>query len=352
MKKKTFSHIKNEERLEIAILLNRKYSIREISRVLQRSHTALSREIKRNKVKGVYDPQKAQHKAQTRRKSSKYQGMKIRKNPVLEKYIEKKIKKSWSPKSISGRLKNHDTHLPYASHRVIYKYLRSVYGQPLCQYLRSKRYYGKKRKFPKPKREIIRNRTFIDQRPDFINKREDFGHFEADRIESNKHSLAGLVVAQERKSRYYLAKKTHSRKPEENKNALREAFQKISSPKSITYDSDIAFTKHEEVNQLLGTRSFFCFPHHPWEKGGVENANKIMREFIPKGSDIAQYSQEEIDEFVEIINNRPRECLNYKTPEEVVRENGLLRKVCYLNLNTLELLLKQKTHRQVVHLRV
>ncbi len=136
MKKQKYHHIKKAERLEIAILLNKGYSFRDIAKALKRSPNTISREIRENSIKGKYDPVKAQHKAYVKRKYSKYQGMKIVENSQLREYVKEKLKESWFEKQIAGRLKNVDTHLPYTSHRVIYKFIYSVYGRNLEGYLR------------------------------------------------------------------------------------------------------------------------------------------------------------------------------------------------------------------------
>lgn len=320
-----YGHIKRAERLEIAILLKKKYSKREIARALERSHTSIVREIRNNSVDGVYDPCKAQHKAYVKRKYSKYQGMKIRERPRLCEYIKAKLKKGWTPEQIAGRLKYIDRHIHYASSKAIYKYLYSMYGQAWCHYLKSRHYGRKKRKGINARRQLIPLRVFIDQRPECINTKERYGDCEVDRVESNHHSKAGLLVVQERKARYYQAIKTMTRTTRENKAAIKKALRPFAELHSLTYDNDISFTRHQEINQELGTQSYFCLPHHPWEKGSLEYTNKLLREYIPKGSDIARYSQRQVNAFVKRLNTRPRKCLNYFTPEEIMRVNNCLK---------------------------
>src|SRR3990167_5417504 len=111
MKNKKYSHIKKAERLEIAILLEKEYSHRNIAKVQKRSVSSISGEIRHNSVKGKYDPEKADHKAYAKRKYSKYQGMKVVSDITLWYYIENKIKEDWSPEAISGRIENIDTQI-------------------------------------------------------------------------------------------------------------------------------------------------------------------------------------------------------------------------------------------------
>ena len=126
MKKKKYAHIKKAERLEIAILLDKEYSIRDIAKTLKRGIGTISEEINNNSTLGIYDPHKADVKAWSKRKYSKYQGMKIRENDELLSYVEKRLKKDWSPEQIAGRLKEIDKHIDYASYEAIYKYIESV----------------------------------------------------------------------------------------------------------------------------------------------------------------------------------------------------------------------------------
>ena len=318
---KRYRHIRKSDRIEIALLRGKGYSIRGIASVLGFSHSTVGRELRRNAVSATYDPAKAQQKAYAKRRYSKYRGMKIAEDVVLKDYVKEKLFLGWTPEQIAGRLKWRDAHLPYVSSRAIYKFLYSAHSGGFWIYLKSARYRPRKRGAPKARREVIKHRTFIDKRPAYVERRGTFGHFEVDRIESNKTSRAGLLVAQERKSRYYVAVKTKTRKPDENKSAILLSLRNIARVKSLTYDNDIAFARHKEVNEALNSKSFFCHPYHSWEKGGVENANKLMREYVPKGSDIGTYSKQYIRWVLTRLNHRPRECLMFKTPYEVMREN-------------------------------
>lgn len=203
-----YKHFAKDERNELAILLKKGYSLRNIARVLGRSPASVSREVKRNNVKGEYVPDKAQHKAYVKRLYSKYQGMKIRENQFLANYICEKIKLGWSPERISGRLRL-ETGYPI-SFKAVYKYLyHNPFGWPLVRYLK---YKGKKRKKKSESKlgEIIKNRVFIGQRPKVINQRLRYGDFEADTMGKSKEaSSETLAVVRERKSRYIMARKVN-----------------------------------------------------------------------------------------------------------------------------------------------
>jgi transposase, IS30 family len=319
MKKKKFIHIKKAERLEIAILLKKKYSHRDIAKALGRDHTTVDREIRNNSVKGKYDPRKANHKSYVKRKYSKYQGMKIIQEPDLLKYIERKLRQGWSPDVIAGRLKKHDTYLPYVSSKTIYKFLYSSRGQYLCRYLASKRYNRKRRGKKKAKKEMIPNRVGIEMRPDKANNREELGHLEEDLIVSGKRhkSKAALSVSIDRLSRQTKLQKMLSQKPAEHNQVLEKVWSEFPNLKTVTLDNGIENTKHEELSAGLSIDIFFCNPYSSWEKGGVENLNGLIRRWIPKGCDIDDYSAEEIQWIENRLNNTPRKSLSYLTPNEV-----------------------------------
>lgn len=340
-RQKKFKHLTKTDRLEIAGLKKKGYSGRAIADMLGWDHTAINRELKRGKVWGRYDPTKAQHKSLVRRAASKYQGMKVRQRPELEIYVKAKLKKHWSPEEIAGRLKNIDTHLPYVSAPSIYQWCYSPYGQRWCKYLPKKRYGRKKRSAKKTTKTLIPNRKGLECRPQAANDRTEFGHFEEDTIASGKkHQVkAGAAALLERKARYLKLKKIRSFKTKIHNQAIilmSAEFQKLMT---MTFDNGVENVHHEELQKELGIATFFCDPYSSWQKGSVENAIGLVRRFIPKGANFNDYSDRDLKRIESILNNTPKKCLGYKTPREVMIENNLL-------------ILKQKQHRSVVHLRV
>lgn len=303
-----YKHFKKEERLELSILLQKGYSKREISKAMGRSHSTIVREVKKNSVNGKYDAQKANQKAYRKRKYSKYQGMKVKENPEIEDYVKKKIKK-WSPEVIAGRLfLEKDISIKADT---IYKYLYSAYGQSLCKHLKYKGYKRRKRKNIKKKRDIIKDRVFIDERPEFINHRLRFGDYEGDTMgRSKKASQETLVVLRERLSRKIFAIKVPRLK------YTVEAFQKMLNNKpvfSLTLDNGVENKRYKE----LKIPTYFCHPYSSWQKGCVENGIALIRKYIPKKADLANYSHQEIQKIIHAINSRPMKCLGYLTPNEV-----------------------------------
>lgn len=321
---KEYSHIKKAERIEISLLRQKGYGIRDVAKALDRSSSSISDELSNNAVNGWYDPIKANQKAYVRRKYSKYQGMKIEEDNELREYVESRLKRSWSPEQIAGRLKYIDRTIKYAGTKAVYKYISSPYGRNLEQYLR---YKGRKRSRTKQtNKEKLKERTFIDQRPELINRRERYGDWEGDFIVSGKSGRGVLLVLTERKARHILMKKITKPKLTKVAQALMEITDNLKKIHSLTIDNDLLFRKHKEFAKLLRILVYFCLPYCSWQKGTVENANKLIREYIPKGSDISKYSDRSVRKAQDKLNNRPKKCLEYQTPLEVMIKNNQFKK--------------------------
>ncbi|MFQ6084506.1 MAG: IS30 family transposase [Candidatus Aminicenantia bacterium] len=311
-----YTHFSKTERLEISVLLKRGYSHREIGRALGKHHSSVSREINNNSVKGKYDPHKAQHKAYTKRKYSKYRGMKVRENPEIEKYLWEKMQPPflWSPEQVAGRIRREKGIV--VSYNAIYKYLDNTPQGACLWYLRTQQIKRKKRKKKKSEKELIPNRVWIEKRPVSANQREVFGHFEGDTMgRKRSHSHSVLSVTRERLSRKLLAKKVPRLK------YAMDGFKDLLAPyketvKSMTLDNGVENVRHEE----LGCPTFFCHPFSSWEKGSIEQGIGLIRRYIPKKSDLKNYSDQDIATTIERINNTPMKCLDWRTPNEVFQE--------------------------------
>lgn len=316
-------HFTSAERLETSLLLKKEYSHRDIARELGCSQSSISREIKRNSVHGTYDPRKAKVKARVRRTHSKFQGMKVRARPKLKEFIIRRMQAGWTPDEIAGRLKTKRKDLPYISAKGIYKWLYSVYGQRYCPLLCSKQLKPRKHR-PKVERSMIPNRVGIEKRPEEANNRTEYGHAETDTAVSGKRhdSKHALAVLHERKARFVRLKKIPNMKPMSMTRALKKMAKDLTLL-TITYDNGIENRDHETVATFLKIKTFFCNPYHSWEKGGVENTIGRIRRYIPKGSNLADYSDADIARIEHWLNHTPRKCLNWSTPYEIMIENRL-----------------------------
>lgn len=318
-----YHQLTDAEQLQLSILLKKDFSLRDIAEAMSRTHTTLGREIKRNSVNGTYDPKKAKQKKRVRRTHSKYQGMKVRERPELQAFIIKHMKKGWTPEEIGGHLKMKRKDLPYISAKGIYKWLYSVHGQTYCPLLCSQQLKPKKRR-QKAERSMIPHRVGIEKRPEEANNRSTFGHGETDTMVSGKrhNSKEALAVLHERKARYTRLRKIPNMKPKSMTRALKRMGKNLTL-RTITYDNGIENRDHETVAKALSVDTYFCNPYHSWEKGGVENTIGRIRRYIPKGSNLADYSARDIAKIEYWLNHTPRKCLNWSTPHEMMIKNKL-----------------------------
>lgn len=158
-------------------------------------------------------------------------------------------------------------------------------------------------------KEIIKSRVFIDKRPAVINKRLRIGDFEGDTLGIPKRTKETVAALVERKSRYILAKKIIQLKYAMN--TFKKLLRFVKNVLSLTLDNGVENARYQE----LKIAAYFCHPYHSWEKGSIENVFGLIREYIPKKKDTALYTNEEISAIVELINNTPRKCLNFRTPQ-------------------------------------
>jgi IS30 family transposase len=305
-----------EDREKIAIYRAQYKSIREIARLTGRSHATISRELRRNAPPvhpSDYRPYRAQLTARRRKQKS---GERMRlKDLVIQEYVHEKLKKGWSPEQIAGRI---SVNLPGRSicYEAIYQYAY-IDAPELIRFLpRRHRKRRVKSSYRKTKPLPIPNRIMIQDRPQEISRRASFGHWEADSMVSRASKTVAHVLV-ERKSRFVRITKI----PRNTAPYVRETIiRRLGYPchaSSITYDNGLENVQHEKVNELLKTQSYFCQPYHSWEKGTVENTIGLVRRLIPKKTDLAGVSTKQFRRVENLLNNRPRKCLNYCTPREV-----------------------------------
>lgn len=169
---------------------------------------------------------------------------------------------------------------------------------------------------------MIPDRIGIEERPSEVASRETFGHYEADTIVSGKrhNSKASLAVMQERKAKHLSVRKIPNLSPKIFTKSIKNMSKKLTLKKTVTLDNGMENRDHKNLPMV----AYCCDPYSSWQKGGVENGNKMIRRFIPKGSNIDDYSHQYISHIIGILNKKPRKSLGYKTPIEVMLENNLL----------------------------
>jgi len=323
-KQEKFRGLSDAERSEISILKKRGCGVREIARALGRSPNTVSYELKQNSTDGTYDALKAKQKSRAARRSRRYQQHKIDRNVALREYVVAGLESGWNPDEISGAMRR--TGQPfYVGKTQIYDWLYSSYGQPYCQYLPSAHYKPKKRAAKATDRIMIPDRVSVGMRPLGATNRTRYGHWEGDTVVSGKRTggKAALAVCQERKTRFIGALLIPNLKSESFAGA---AARLLASKKalSLTLDNGIENKQHAAITTATGAKAFFCDPYSSWQKGGVENANKMLRRYLPKGCDLGQFDQAFVDAVCDRLNKKPRKILGYRSALQLAYEKGII----------------------------
>lgn len=314
---KQYNQITADERDKIAVYLAGGFNYSDIARMLSRDRSSIMREIKRNGSQQyqVYTSMYADQRS-IERKSRANQHDRL-KDPLIRDYVHAQLKEQWTPELIAGRLVQ--DHPGYSiSHEAIYQYIYED-APELKKYLpRSHRVRRKRKSGRINSVNRIPERVGIDQRPQQANDRSQFGHWEADTAVS-RQSLASLAILAERVSRLTKLKKIGHNNAQDLSSAIIDRLGSVDPAKlrTITYDNGKENVNHQHINASLGTQSFFCNPYHSWEKGSVEHIIGLVRRYLPKKTDFAKVSHDQIAYIEHQLNSRPRKCLNFKTPYEV-----------------------------------
>jgi IS30 family transposase len=314
--RKTFMHLDFRARDRIESLWKAGHSQNEIAGVLGIHKSTVSREIRlRKKENGEYKADVAEHKALVKRGNSKYQGMKIEQNQWLRRHIVREMKKYRSPDEIAGKMREEKWPVR-VSGDAIYRWLRSSFGQRYCKYLCTKR-YRKKPHSDAPKRQIIPNMTSIHNMP------ADPGYVaEGDTMLSPKKvsKHAGALVGW-RETKLLKGNKVKSLRPIHTTKVMKRIKSEYVVDAMIL-DQGGENREHEK----FGMPTYFCDPASPRQKPFIESSIGLLRRwFWPKGTDLSKISDEEFQEKLEIINNKYRKTLRYRSANEVSRECGILR---------------------------
>lgn len=318
-----YNHLSLEEREKLYALKLQGISLRDISILLERSHTTLGRELKRNAKYGTqYIPCKAHQKAIKRGKDQRYQAP--LKNPLIFLYVREHLRLQWSPETIEGRLP-----IDFPGYSItdetIYQYIYKSKNKKrkLWKYLTVKRKKRMKKEGRKIRRDSkIPNAVSIDKRPKSINKRKTVGHWESDNMEGVKTDKQSVSVTVERALRLTHLTKVAVKKASSKTSAVtyRLGVYPKKLRKTITVDNGSENTNHQDLKIQLGTNVYFCHAYHSWEKPTVENTIGRLRRYIPKGVSIDVITEEQIQQIEQQMNNTPRKCLGFLTPYERKQE--------------------------------
>jgi len=326
---KRYKQFSLEERCELARLRADGRSIRQISAALGRAASSVSREIRRNSGAQVgYKPVHADELNWARR----WRGSRLARQPVLYELVMSKLVMGWSPEQIAGRLTQEHSAIR-VSHESIYRFIYAQIDRTNDYTWRRFLPRAKSRRgwFRRPRKQAssIKDRVSIEQRPPYIDKRRQPGHWETDLImlSDKKHNL---LVAQERCSRFTFIAKQNGKFAQPTIDHLKDWLVPLppSLRRTLTQDNGSEFSLHHQLNPI-GIKTFFCDPHSPWQKGGVENMNGRIRRFIPLKTKPDSFSAFDVRHLAHILNATPRKCLGFKTPNEVFsRQFHLLHLEC------------------------
>ena len=311
-----YKQLTSEQRYTISVLLQNRTKQKEIAKAINVSPSTVSREIRRNSgVRGRYNWETAQANAvQTKRKKP---GNHSINKEVMEEARHLLVTEQWSPEQISGVLVKDGK---YISHETIYRMIRKdkAEGGTLYKHCRHKL---KRRARPVGGRRIsIPNRTSISERPAEVDGKR-FGDFEMDTIVGRRNHGAIVTLIERSTSMLFM------RKLKKGKNAkdLARTVIHLLSPfkehvKSITTDNGTEFACHEMIGKSLGVTIYFADPYASWQKGAIENANGLIRQYVPKTEMFEHVSHQQITKYSKKINIRPRKKLEFKTPHECFYE--------------------------------
>ncbi len=343
-KKKKYTHLKESDRYKIEVLLQEKKTTTEIANILSRARSTVHREIKRGIVmriqhdlseKGIYRANRADMDYKNKAKN-KERSLKIGNDAKLEKHIRNKIiNDKYSPDALIGEIKING--LKFKSMictKTLYNYIDAgIFSGISNENLWEKR-KRKKQNYKSISRISKTNRKgkSIEERPEIINTRIEYGHWEGDCIKGPLGCTTSLLTLTERKTLEEIIIKIERTTQEEIKKALDALEKKHGASfkikfKSITFDNGVEFLNWKSLELSIfnkeqkRTITYFAHAYSSWERGSNEVQNKMIRRFIPKGTDIHTVTEKEVKQIETWMNNYPRKKLGYKSANQIVQEN-------------------------------
>jgi IS30 family transposase len=317
-----YGQLSLEERIEIYRLHAGGRSQKDIASALGRVPSTISRELRRNsrpsKVwTGGYEPVRAQQLAERRRRMDGR--FKLARQPDLRKCVRKSLAMGHSPEQIAGRLALEHGRV-IISHESIYRFIyhRSAQKDYWHRLLpRHKLRRGRRRHRGGSPASFIKQRRPINERPAEVEGRKVPGHWEADFMLFARYGQA-LLVLHERQTRFGIVRRPRDRKAVRTASTIARQLSKLPPPmrKTVSFDNGTEFAEHHRLHKTLGVETFFCDPHSPWQKGGVENSIGRLRRSLPRKTDLKSLTEADIKRYVQRLNNTPRKCLDFKTPAE------------------------------------
>lgn len=311
------------EREEISRGLAAGRSLRAIALQLGRSVSTISREVKRNGGGAGYRAGTADARAWAC--ARRPQRGRLVRCARLRQWVERKLRRDWSPRQISVGLRRafpHDAQMR-VSHETIYHSLfvqaRGGLKAELVRHLRRGGFMRRPRQAGSSPHSGVVDGISIHARPPEAGDRAVPGHWEGDLLMGGNHSQIATLV--ERRSRYVMLAKVPSKDTQTVTAVLARKIRRLPAElrRSLTWDRGNEMCAHRAFTVATAVQVYFCDPHSPWQRGSNENTNGLLRQYFPKGASVAEYSQAELDRIARRLNERPRETLNWLTPLEVLR---------------------------------
>ena len=310
------------EREEISRGLSMKQSLRVIARQLGRAPSTISREVRRNGGAADYRATASDQAAWNRALRPKL--CKLACHPALAHAVSAKLRRKWSPEQVAGWLKRTfpGEAQKQVSHETIYRSLyiqaRGVLKKELLEHLRAKRTVRRSRHASLKRNGLgqIKDAVSISERPASVEDRAVPGHWEGDLIGGSKNSYIATLV--ERQSRYVMLVKVANKDTESVISGLIKSAQRLPRElyKSLTWDRGKELADHPRLTMATDVDVYFCDPQSPWQRGSNENTNRLLRQYLPRGTDLSIHSQAKLSAIARQLNERPRKTLQYQTPAE------------------------------------
>ena len=304
------NHLTLEQRSQIEESLSSGLSLRQIGEIVGVHASTVSRELRRNNIRGRYNYVMADEISATRRHKASTRFKKI-KNQLKEKIL-RGLHNLWSPEQISGRLKREGISI---SHEAIYQYVKKA--GLICNLRHEGKKY-KRKKSAKAGVSCIPNRTDIAERPKIVEEKARVGDWEGDTIISHGSHCALLTLV-DRHSKYTIIRKVGRKTSENLSTAVINSLKKEGLPvHTITFDNGSEFAGHQKISKKLKTAIYFSRPHKSSDRGLNEHTNGLIRQFLPKKFDFKNITDRDIKIIQNCLNSRPRKVLNYLAPVEVI----------------------------------
>ena len=306
------NHLTLAERDRIAQLRFQGADQKEIAQAVGRSPSTISRELQRNRTDDEYLAAQAQREAERRRQQRPL----VRKmdDPDINETVRAGLAQNWAPEQIVGRMQQQDAD-GRVSPPMIYAWIKQDENREHWESLLRRR---GKRPWPRKNQAPTGDGARIDQRPEVIEQRLRLGDFEGDTV-LGPAGTGGLATLVDRKSRFTIVVKVQSKNADHVHEKIKQRLQELDEERcrSITFDNGTEFARCHRLEKHLGMELYFADPGCPYQRGTNENTNGLIRQYFPKGTDFRDISHYEVRQVENLLNNRPRACLGFRTPSEV-----------------------------------